>query len=52
MKHITYHDDLNNDLKNPEFAREYLNVCFKGGDEGTFLLGLRYGAEASGLRPF
>lgn len=48
MKNTTYHEDLINDLKNSEFALEYLNACLKGGDEGTFLLGLRYVAEAHG----
>ena len=48
MKISTYHDDLIHDLQDPEFALEYLNACLKGGDEGTFLLGLRYVAEANG----
>jgi probable addiction module antidote protein len=48
MKTRSYHEDLISDLKDPEFALEYLNACLKGGDEGTFLLGLRYVAEAHG----
>ena len=48
MKNRSYHDDLISDLKDTEFALEYLNACLKGGDEATFLLGLRYVAEAHG----
>src|SRR3989338_8600763 len=48
MKIPTYHEDLINDLKDSKFALEYLNACLEGGDEGTFLLALRYVAEAQG----
>lgn len=48
MKIPTYHDDLINDLKDLEFALEYLNACLQEGDEGTFLLALRHVAEAQG----
>ena len=48
MKPHSYHEDLINDLKDPKCALGYLNACLEGGDEGTFLLALRYVAEAQG----
>jgi len=48
MKNQTYHDDLIEDLKDPQFALAHLNTCLEGDDEGTFLLALRHVAEAQG----
>lgn len=48
MKTPSYHKDLINDLKDIKFALEYLESCFEGGDEDSFLLALRHVAEAQG----
>lgn len=50
MKKPNYHDDFIEELKDPKFALGYLNACLEDDfDEGTFLLALRYVAEAHGF---
>ena len=44
----SYHDDLINDLKNPQEALSYLNASLEEGDQDTFLLALRHVTEAQG----
>ena len=44
----SHHDSLVKRLKDPKYALGYLNACLDDGDEGVFLLGLRYVAEAHG----
>jgi probable addiction module antidote protein len=48
VRKASYHEDLIHDLKDSKFALRYLNACLESGDEGTFLLALRYVAEAHG----
>ncbi|MFA6318791.1 MAG: addiction module antidote protein [Elusimicrobiota bacterium] len=45
---ISYHDDLIERLKDPEYALGYLNLCLEDGDDGVFLLALHNVAEAHG----
>ena len=45
----TYHDDLLERLKNPEYAREYLNAALADDDHRIFLIALRDVAEAHGI---
>ena len=44
----SHHDDLIKRLRNHKYALGYLNACLEDGDEGVFLLALRYVAEAQG----
>jgi probable addiction module antidote protein len=43
-----YRDVLINDLKDVKTALEFLNTAIEEGDRDTFLLSLRYVAEAQG----
>ena len=43
-----YHDDLMEDLKEPEEATAYLNAALEAGDKKAFLLALRNVIEARG----
>ena len=45
----TYHNDLLERLKNPEYAREYLNAALADDDHRVFLIALRDVAEAHGM---
>lgn len=44
----SYHDDLIEDLKDPQEACMYLNVALEEGDRNHFLIALRNVAEAQG----
>jgi probable addiction module antidote protein len=48
-KTIHYHEDLLNRLKDPPYAREYLNTALEDEDRRVFLLALRDVAEAYGM---
>lgn len=49
-KQPTYHDDLLERLKDPEYASEYLEAALAEGDmPDVFLLALRNVAEARGM---
>jgi DNA-binding phage protein len=50
MKLKSYKDDLLKELRDPEYASEYLAKALETGDQATFLLALRDVAEA-GDRP-
>jgi probable addiction module antidote protein len=48
MKLVSYKDDLLKELKNPEYAAEYLAQALESGDQATFLIALRDVVEAGG----
>jgi len=45
----TYREDLLVRLKNPEYAREYLNAALADDDHRVFLIALRDVADAHGM---
>jgi probable addiction module antidote protein len=48
MKLRSYKNDLLKELKDPEYAAEYLVQALESGDQATFLLALRDVVEAGG----
>ena len=48
MKLKSYKEDLLKELKDPEYASEYLVQALDSGDQATFLLALRDVVEAGG----
>jgi probable addiction module antidote protein len=48
MKLKSYKDDLLKELRDPEYASEYLAQALESGDQATFLLALRDVVEAVG----
>ena len=48
MKLKSYKDDLLKELRDPEYASDYLAQALESGDQATFLLALRDVVEAVG----
>jgi probable addiction module antidote protein len=48
MKTISYKEGLLSELKDPEYASEYLAQALEAGDQAVFLLALKDVVEASG----
>jgi len=47
-KLVSYHDDLMENLRNPQERAEYINAALEDGDPKVLLMALRHVAEATG----